>query len=224
MKRKNFIKIKGTNKGFLMKSLILACALIFSFSAMANQKATEKLFDAVENNNIKKARRAIEDGANVNARTTSTSILLRAIRLQEIEITKLLLDNKADINQVRSIDLFSGLMIAAKHNNASMAKLLISRGANVNLVTPAMRNALHIAALNNSLAVAEILVKETNIDVNAREGLCALAVASRQDHREIVTLLKNLQGSQAPSAHCLERAIDMADFNDHSEVLKILRS
>lgn len=207
-----------------MKSLILACALIFSFSALANQKATDKLFDAVENNNIKKARRAIEDGANVNARTTTTSILLRAIKLNEIEITKLLLDNKADINQVRSIDLFSGLMIAAKQNNASMAKLLISRGAKVNLVTPAMRNALHIAALNNSLAVAEILVKETNIDVNAREGLCALAVASRQDHRGIVTLLKNLQGNQAPTAHCLERAIDMADFNEHVEVLKILRS
>lgn len=206
-----------------MKFLMLALSLFFSLSVFANQKATDKLSDAVENNNIKKARKAIEDGADVNARSTTSTILLRAVKLNEIEIVKLLLDNKADINQVRPIDLFSGLMISAKQNNLSMAKLLLSRGIDANLVTVSMRNALHIAALNNSVDVAKLLVSESNIDVNAREGLCALAVASRQDHREIVSLLKNLKGEKAPSAHCLERAIDMADFNDHSEVLKILR-
>lgn len=95
-----------------MKFLMLALSLFLSLSVFANQKATDKLSDAVENNNIKKARKAIEDGADVNARSTTSTILLRAVKLNEIEIVKLLLDNKAEINQVRPIDLFSGLMIS----------------------------------------------------------------------------------------------------------------
>lgn len=206
-----------------MKFITIAVTLLFSLSIFANERATQKLAEAVENNNLKRAQKAIDQGADVNARSTTSTILLRAVKLNELEMVKLLLDNHADINQVRPIDLFSGLMIAAKRNNAEMARLLISRGINVELYTVSSRNALHIAALNNSVEVAKVLVKETNIDVNAREGLCALAVAARQDHREIVSLLKNLKGEKAPSAHCLERAIDMADFNDHKEVLQILK-
>ena len=206
-----------------MKFITIAATLLFSLSIFANERATQKLAEAVENNNLKRAQKAIDQGADVNARSTTSTILLRAVKLNELEMVKLLLDNHADINQVRPIDLFSGLMIAAKRNNAEMARLLISRGINVELYTISSRNALHIAALNNSVEVAKVLVKETNIDVNAREGLCALAVAARQDHREIVSLLKNLKGEKAPSAHCLERAIDMADFNDHKEVLQILK-
>lgn len=206
-----------------MKFITIAVTLLFSLSIFANERATQKLAEAVENNNLKRAQKAIDQGADVNARSTTSTILLRAVKLNELEMVKLLLDNHADINQVRPIDLFSGLMIAAKRNNAEMARLLISRGINVELYTVSSRNALHIAALNNSVEVAKVLVKETNINVNAREGLCALAVAARQDHREIVSLLKNLKGEKAPSAHCLERAIDMADFNDHKEVLQILK-
>ena len=206
-----------------MKFITIAATLLFSLSIFANERATQKLAEAVENNNLKRAQKAIDQGADVNARSTTSTILLRAVKLNELEMVKLLLDNHADINQVRPIDLFSGLMIAAKRNNAEMARLLISRGINVELYTISSRNALHIAALNNSVEVAKVLVKETNIDVNAREGLCALAVAARQDHREIVSLLKNLKGEKAPSAHCLEKAIDMADFNDHKEVLQILK-
>lgn len=206
-----------------MKFITIAATLLFSLSIFANERATQKLAEAVENNNLKRAQKAIDQGADVNARSTTSTILLRAVKLNELEMVKLLLDNHADINQVRPIDLFSGLMIAAKRNNAEMARLLISRGINVELYTVSSRNALHIAALNNSVEVAKVLVKETNIDVNAREGLCALAVAARQDHREIVSLLKNLKGEKAPSAHCLEKAIDMADFNDHKEVLQILK-
>jgi len=206
-----------------MKFLLLACSLVFTLSAFAQSKATVKLFDSVEDNSLKNATKAIRDGADVDARTTTTTVLLRAVKLNRVAIAKLLLDNHADINQTRPIDLFSGLMLASKLNQVDMARLFISKGADVSLYTVSMRNALHIAALNNSIEVAKILVNETNINVNDREELCALAVAARQDHREIVSLLKNLQGSRAPTAKCLERAIDMADFNDHEEVLKILR-
>jgi|GEM_PF-2810654 len=205
-----------------MKFSIIALTFLFSLSSFANEKATKKLSDAVESNNIKNARKAIEDGADVNAKSTTSSILLRAVKLNEIEMVKLLLDNNADINQVKPVDLFSGLMISAKQNNLVMAKLLISRGIDVTLATILNRNALHIAALHNSVDVAKVLVNETNLDVNVRGNLCALAIAARQDHREIVSLLKNQKGEKAPSQKCLESAINMAEINSHAEVLSIL--
>ena len=207
-----------------MKYSVVGLALLFSISSFANDKATKKLSDAVESNSIKKARKAIEDGADVNAKSTTSSILLRAVKLNEIEMVKLLLDNNADINQVKPVDLFSGLMISAKQNNLMMAKLLISRGIDVTLGTVINRNALHIAALHNSVDVAKLLVNETQLDVNLRGNLCALAIAARQDHREIVSLLKNQKNEKAPSQKCLESAINMAELNSHEEVLVILNS
>lgn len=206
-----------------MKYSILALTLICSLSVFASDKKTEKLANAVEDNNINSARKAILEGADVNAMSTTSSILLRAVKLNRIEIVKLLLDNNADINQVRPIDLFSGLMIAAKYNNTAMANLLIARGIDVRLATVINRNALHVAALNNSVDVAKILVNDTEIDINARGNLCALAIAARQDRREIVSLLKSQTGPKAASVKCLESAIHMADFNNHAEVMRILK-
>lgn len=206
-----------------MKMSALALTLLFSFSTFAGD-ATERLAKAVEGNNIKEARKAIADGADVNSMSTTSSVLLRAVKLNQVEMVKLLLDNKADINQVKPVDRFSGLMIAAKHNNLAMAKLLISRGIDVSITTVIGRNALHIAALSDSVDVAKVLVSDTNIEVNARAGLCALAVAARQDHREIVSLLKNLQAEKSPSEKCLAKAIHMAEFNGHTEVLRILNN
>lgn len=205
-----------------MKFSILTLTMLFSLSAFATRDETARLADAVETNNIKKARAAIAAGADVNFMSTTSSVFLRAVKLNQVEMVKLLLDNKADINQVKPVDRFSGLMIAAKHNNLAMAKLLISRGIDVSITTVIGRNALHIAALSDSVDVARVLVSDTNIDVNAREGLCALAVAARQDHREIVSLLKNQEGEKAPSERCLRKAIEMAEFNEHTEVLRIL--
>ena len=209
-----------------MKHLLIALSVVFSVSAMAQSKATLKLLQAVDNNDLKSAQSAIKEGADVNGSNNnsapSTTVLLKAVKFNRVEITKLLLDNHADINQRRPIDMYSPLMVAAKLNHAKIASMLIAKGADVSLTTVIGRNALHLAALSNSVEVAKLLV-QTNIDVNARPEVCALAVAARQDHRQIVSLLKNLSGSKAPSAVCLERAIDMADFNEHVEVLKILR-
>lgn len=205
-----------------MKFSILSLTMLFSFNVFAMTDETARLADAVETNNIRKARAAIAAGADVNFQSTTSTIFLRAVKLNRLEMVKLLLDNKANINQVKPVDRFSGLMIAAKHNNLEVAKLLISRGIDVTLTTVIGRNALHIAALSDSIDVAKVLVNETNIDVNAREGICALAVAARQDHREIVSFLKNQVGEKSPSEKCLRKAVEMAEFNGHTEVLRIL--
>lgn len=215
-----------------MKTLLIALSVIFSVTSFAQSKATIKLFEAIDEGKIKSARKAIDDGADINGvnnvNAPTTTVFIRAVKLNRIDIVKLLLDEAAKagdknyINQTRNLDLFSGLMIAAQRNLVDMADLLIQRGADVNKTSPLGRNALNISALNNSVGVAKLLV-QTSINVNNRAYLCALAVAARQDHREIVELLMSQAGEKAPSPQCFQRALDMADFNENNEVLKILK-
>lgn len=196
-------------------------------TAFAQTKATLKLFTAIEKNNISLAQNAIKEGADVNGvddlKVPTTSVLLRAVQFDRIEIVKLLLDSHADVNIRRPVDLHTPLMIAARNDYAPIAELLINRGADVNLTTVLNRTALHISALANSLSVAQVLIKAKDIDVNVRPSLCAMAVASRQGHAGIVLLLKKQTGSKASSPVCLERSIQVAEFNKHEEILAILQ-
>jgi ankyrin repeat protein len=205
---------------------LLICSMFFCSFAFAQTKATQKLFTAIEKNNLDLARSAVKEGADVNGvdnvAAPTTTTFLKAVKSNRLEIVKLLLDSHADINQQRPLDLFSGLMITAKHDYAEMAKELVDRGANVNLETVLGRTALHVAALNNSFSVAQILVSAKDIDVNARPDLCAMAVAARQGFKSIVLLLKKQVGFRASSPVCLDKAIELAKLNNHEEVSIIL--
>ncbi len=202
--------------------------MLISSLSFAQTKATQRLFVAIEKNNIDQAVSAIRDGADVNGvdnlEAPTTTVLTKAVKMNRLEIVKVLLENKADVNQRRPIDLYSGLMVAAKYDLAPIAKLLLQHGADVNLYTVAMRTALHVAALHDSLSVAEVLMRSNEIDVNFSNagGLCALAVAARQDNKSIVFLLKNQSGVKASSPRCIEKALHVAALNGNDQVVRIL--
>ena len=209
-----------------MKILLLISIILSSSYALAFKTPNQKLFEAVEENNFKKAANALLKGASPNAVNNSdaptTTPFIRAAILNRVDIVDLLLKYHADINQARPIDQHTALMIASTRNYAALAELLIVRGAEINIETIFSRTALQIAALNNSLDVAKLLVLQPQIDINHRPDLCALAVASRQGFKEMVILIKEQTGSKAPSEECLQAAIGMAQYNHHQEILDIL--
>ncbi len=209
-----------------MKTLFLVSILIYSSLALAFKAPTQKLFEAVEENNYRKAAKALHKGASPNAANNpdapTTSPFLRAAILNRVDILDLMLKYRADINQGRPIDHHTALMIAATRNYAALAELLIVRGADINIETIFSRTALQIAALNNSLDVAKLLVAQPQMDINHRPDLCALAVASRQGFKEMVILIKSQTGNKAPSEECLNAAIEMAEYNHHDEIVSIL--
>ena len=211
-----------------MKNFFIFALCLFTFSALAARKTpSDKLWEAVEDDNLRKASRALDKGADPdsvnNPSAPTTTIFLRAAVLNRVEMIRLMLDHKASIDQGRPIDQHTALMIAATRNNAELAQLLVNRGANINLDTIFSRTALQIAALNNSLAVAKVLLAQENIDVNHRPNLCALAVASRQGFKEMVVLIGGQVEAKAPSLECLQAAIGMAEYNHHEDILAILR-
>lgn len=211
-----------------MKNIIVTLILSLMTSlAFAQSKATKKLFKAIDKNNISLAKNAIREGADVNGlndeKAPTTTVLIRAVQLGRLEIVKLLLENHADVNQRRPIDLHTSLMVAAHHDYHQIAKLLVEYNADVNIVTVFQRTALTIAALYNSVATAEEILKVQDVDVNARPKLCALAVAARQGHMGMVTLLKKQTGTKAVNPVCLDSAIDKAEFNKHQEIVSFLK-
>lgn len=210
-----------------MKKIILLTFMLVSFSVFAQTKATQKLFSAIEKNNLTLAQNALKEGADVNGvnnlQAPTTTVLLKAVQLNRLEIVKLLLAAHADVNIRRPIDMHTPLMLAARQDLAPIAEVLIGAGADVNLETLLQRTALHISALANSLSVAQVLIKSKDIDVNVRPNLCAMAVAARQGNAAIVLLLKKQTGSKASSPICLERAIQLAEYNKHEEILAILQ-
>lgn len=211
-----------------MKFFII-CSMLFSSLCFAQTEATQKLFQAIKKNDLSKAREAIQEGADINgvndSKAPTTTMLVKAVKLNRLEIVKLLLENNANVNQRKPIDLYSGLMVAAKYNFAPIAKLLIDNGADVNQYSVMMRTSLYIAALHNSLSVAKLLVLSDEINTNFSNiaGLCPISVASRQNNKEIVRLLKNLESAKAPSHKCLNSAIRFAESNGHTEIVNILK-
>lgn len=210
-----------------MKKLAIALLIsLISTGAFAQSKATQKLFKAIEKNNLSLAENALNQGADPDGvdsiKAPSTTVLLKAVQLNRLAIVELLLNRHANVNIQRPVDLHTPLMVAARHDLAPIAELLIERGADVNVETVFMRTALSITALHNSLSVAEVLVKSKDIDVNVRPKLCALAVAARQGHVGIALLLKKQTGSKASSPVCLDKALELAKYNNHESIVSIL--
>ncbi|MBA2404317.1 MAG: ankyrin repeat domain-containing protein [Bdellovibrionales bacterium] len=210
----------------MQKVGFLLFLLFISNTLLAQSKATQNLFKAIEKNNLSQAQNAIKEGADPdgvdNLKAPSTTVLLKAVQLNRPEIVELLLNHHANVNIQRPVDLHTPLMLAARHDHSQIANLLIQRGADVNIQTLLARTALHISALYNSVATAEVLLKARDIDVNVRPKLCALAVAARQGHTGIVLLLKRQTGAKVSSPVCVDKATEVARHNQHEQIVSIL--
>lgn len=80
-----------------MKKIILLTFMLVSFSVFAQTKATQKLFSAIEKNNLTLAQNALKEGADVNGvnnlQAPTTTVLLKAVQLNRLEIVKIFISS-----------------------------------------------------------------------------------------------------------------------------------
>ena len=121
----------------------------------------DKLFKAVKDNNLDKAREALDEGANVNAVTN--------VRYQ---VGK------------------TALMLASNYAHPEMVEYLLENGADVHAKNRYGVTALHIASREGHTDIVAMLL-EKGADVNAKSnnGATALITASEKGHTEIVAML-----------------------------------
>jgi ankyrin repeat protein len=82
-------------------------------------------------------------------------------------------------------------MEAVRYHHEAAVRLLVSRGANVNLQNNAGRTALTTAALTGDVAIAGLLIDhKANVKLQDASGKSALDYALEEHHPEIAALLR----------------------------------
>ncbi|MBE0556663.1 MAG: ankyrin repeat domain-containing protein [Proteobacteria bacterium] len=213
-----------TRKAFDYRNLICACMFLLLLSPSLSHAASgiemgidEQLIEAVQENDFRKVRGLIAQGARINARTESGETPLHLA--QSREMAELLLSNGADIHAkddefgmtplfnapkeifefliangadigTRSKKGLTPLAWSAYGNDLDRIKLLISRGADVNSADGHLKTPLHIAANWNKIEFAGFLIsKGANVNARDRSGWTPLHWASFEGGPEVMALL-----------------------------------
>lgn len=160
----------------------------------------DQLLRAAKSNNLKMARAALKDGADINHQDSlGYSAVMHATCKGSERVLRFLCAKGASTNLV-SKQGCTALVMAARDDNLEVARALMGSRARKSQRTTSGRTALHCAAACNSTRVAELMLNgQTSSqkggvafisrmaveDVNAVDnaGATALHEAALQDHR-----------------------------------------
>jgi uncharacterized protein len=142
---------------------------------------------AVHKQNYGIVEKCIKSGMDVNVLGGNSSPLMESITINNLEITKLIIENGADI-EFRDEDNITPLMVAASHGNVEIVKLLIQSGADPNAINDYDRKAIQAAAEEGYQEVVEYLSDFTSpeeaeaafIECNKGEGAKARKKRQKQ--------------------------------------------
>ena len=119
--------------------------------------------------------------------------LFNATESKKYEISKLLLENGADVNAANFEDGTTSLMNSSYNNDTETTKLLLEYNADPDLGNKYGDTALHMACRQGYTDIVKLLL-EHNADPNVENKFMGsntpLKIALREGHGEIATLLQ----------------------------------
>src|SRR5688572_12980948 len=168
--------------------LIATVAGLLCFTA-ASQENSDRLFQAIRNNDLTFLKAELSKGAEVNTRDRrGSTLLMHAAAFGSAEAVKLLLDSGADVNAKNGVDSTALLWGAS---DPAKAKLLIEKGANVNAASKLGRTPLMVAAVCVDCLDTVRLLVEKGAEINAKDqrGMPATVIAAEFNNFEAVRFL-----------------------------------
>ena len=111
---------------------------------------------------------------------------------------------------------WSPLMTATRRNNLELVKLLLKKGADVNLVNQCGNNALNLACSDQCFDIVKYLLQNTNVNINHQNnhGWSPLMTAVCRINLELVKLLLK-QGADVNLVNCNDDdALKLAIYNN----------
>lgn len=150
----------------------------------------EELMHAVYENDIKKVRRLIKQGVDVNAADIlDRSALIRAIKKGYTDIAELLIAAGADVNTKNS-DGYTILMLAIFKEQPELVRLIIQAGADIDEHRENHNTALMYAVSKGNREMVKMLLN-AGAEVNSTgfHDTTALILAIEYGHKYIIKLL-----------------------------------
>ena len=147
--------------------------------------------------------------------------LLKAVREEDFDIIKLLVEKGADVNYRSSLGQ-SALHYAAEKSDPRLVKLFLDLGANVNAKTLGGTTPLHVAQESELVVVKLLLSRGAQINAQDDEGDSPLHIAAQYGRQEHCKLLMDA-GALPLKARDGLTAADLAEREGHSFLAGMLR-
>ena len=134
----------------------------------------------------------ISAGIDIDSRDElGTPMLNVAVRNDNEELTKMLLDCGADINAVSNDRGYTAVMDAVWKGNKDITKLLIERGAELNTISKEGQSNLVLAVGANNEAICKLLAENgADPDIKDQMGMSAFNYATLFKKVKILEILK----------------------------------
>jgi ankyrin repeat protein len=171
-----------------MRCRILLCVLLASLVSLPVQAG--EIHKAVTNGDLNKVVALLRDHPDLleSKDNLGRTPLFVAVAHNRLEIAELLLANGADVN-ARDGDQHTPLIQSLwVYRHDKMMRLLLAKGAEVNLSDKWNMSALNYAAKQGQIEDVKILIAN-DADINLVTGTTPLMYAIFGDHRELVELL-----------------------------------
>ena len=140
------------------------------------------------------------DGAKIKAQLATHSVdeqnaagltaLHVAIKMGDLKVAQLLLDNGADIN-AQDFNGYTPLILAVKMRNLELVTFVVTHGADVNLANKDGVTPLHQAAFSGNEAVVDFLLKaKADPHLKNNDGASAYDFAIAKKNFQIAQLIR----------------------------------
>ena len=149
------------------KNLKLANLLISSGTKFNDNDKENRLFKAIDTNNMENVRYLISKGVKIGYKNGVESFLDRAVTKKYFDISKYLIENGAEAGYLKKYQVLSFVI---KNGSLDLVKHFVSKGVDVNLVDGYKRTLLHNAVITNKFDIVEYLVNAEGININAQDN------------------------------------------------------
>jgi uncharacterized protein len=166
---------------------------IWATAALVSTTAVDvRLAEEASQGNIETVRSLLDQNADVNAAQGDgmTALHWAAFR-DDLDLAKLLLERKANVEAETRVDSITPLVLASRNGSAAMIDVLLKAGADSNKPTSTHVTPLMSAAAAGDVSALKALL-DGGADVNAREstnGQTALMFAAWENRPEAIRLL-----------------------------------
>jgi hypothetical protein len=175
----------------LIPYLLLRLTLLLFRSKTPRHLATTKLADTAVSSDEDMVRALITQGGDINTVNHAGQTPLHLAAHQgNTAVTKILLEQGAEVDVVETTAGYTPLHYAARHGHTDLCELLIRFGADPDTLTGNMETPLHLAIKKGQAGVVAVLLKyRASLKIKNRVGLTPLQQAEHLKNSEIVDLI-----------------------------------